>query len=387
MQLTKSYGTIIAFNYAITVLVTLCILSCSSTKKLPHAGYPDQGDEKYFSQRIINNQGPVFNFHQQKKNYNLGETIGLTNRDLNSTNISLDSFVNIHKTVSFIIIRNDTILYESYNEGYTDTSIVSTFSMVKPIISTLIGIAIDEGKIKSVNDYIVDYLPEFQGKEGWDKITIQHLLHHTSGIKFTDDLYNPASDNVVFYWGMNLRKEMLSATIECPPEVEFRYSSENTQLLGYIIEKVTGGTISQYLEDKIWKPLGMETNASWSLDRDDDKAIEKAFCCLQGRSRDFARFGRLYLNNGNWEGKQIVSKEWVESSTRPNPKGNNKHFYNNNWGIGPLKYKSYYAIGLYGQFLYMYPEKNIIIVRFGKADMKYTPSYWQTIFLQLIDQL
>ena len=352
-----------------------------------YGGIPSQSDYKHFAQRIVNNEGPVYNFYKTNKQYQLGTNIGLINRDFNSTNVSLDSFATLHKTVTFLIIRNDTILYEKYNRGYTSNSFVSSFSMVKPFVSTMIGIAIDEGKIKSENDYVVDYLPEFRNKIGWEKITIKNLLQHTSGIRFTDSELDPASDNAEFYWGDNLRERMLNLTLECPPNTKFRYSSENTLLLGYIIEKVTGGTISKYLEDKIWKPLGMEAPASWSLDRKDDKAIEKSFCCLQARAIDFAKLGRLYLNGGNWNGKQIVSKKWVEYSTHSDPSGNNKHFYNNNWGIGPLKYGSYFAVGLFGQYLYMYPEKNIIIVRFGDTETSYHPNYWQEVFLQIIDQM
>ena len=115
--------------------------------------------------------------------------------------------------------------------------------------------------------------------------------------------------------------------------------------------------------------------------------MEKAFCCLQARTVDFAKFGRLYLNKGNWEGNQIVSKEWVEQSTHSDPSNNNRHYYNNNWGIGPLKYNSFYAVGLYGQYLYLYPEKNIQIIRFGDSSLSYNPNYWQDIFIQIIDQL
>jgi CubicO group peptidase (beta-lactamase class C family) len=375
--------------YKFLTLIIVCsgFGSCELYRTLHYGGLPRQNDYKHFPQRIVENQKPTFYFTQPNQDYNLGKTIGLTNRDLNSTNISLDSFVNIHNTISFVIIRNDTILYERYTTGYKESSIVSTFSMVKPIVSTLIGIAIDEGKIKSKEDFIVDYLPEYRNKIGWDKITIENLLHHTSGIKFTDNKFNPLSDNAEFYWGNNNRKEMLKLSLECPPNTKFKYSSANTQLLGIIIEKITGGTVSHYLSEKLWKPLGMETTASWSLDRKDSKAIEKVFCCLQAKTIDFAKFGRLYLNKGNWNGKQIVSKEWVNYSTHPDPRGNNKHFFNNNWGIGPLKYESYYAVGLYGQHLYMYPEKNIIIARFGNTETSYHPGYWQSIFLQLIDQL
>ena len=375
------------FKYFFLSLLFCCLISCDVFRSLRYGGIPSQSDYKHFPQRIVNNEGPVYNFHKANKDYQLGTKIGLANRDFNSTNVSLDSFTTLHKTVTFLIVRNDTIVYEKYNKGYTSNSFVSSFSMAKPFVSTLIGIAIDEGKIKSENDFIVDYLPEFKDKIGWEKITIKNLLQHTSGIRFTDSELDPASDNAEFYWGDNLRKRMINITLECPPNTKFRYSSENTLLLGYIIEKVTGGTISKYLEDKIWKPLGMEAPASWSLDRKDDKAIEKTFCCLQARAIDFAKLGRLYLNEGNWNGKQIVSKKWVEYSTHSDPSGNNKHFYNNNWGIGPLKYGSYFAVGLFGQYLYMYPEKNIIIVRFGDTEASYHPNYWQEVFLQIIDQM
>jgi CubicO group peptidase (beta-lactamase class C family) len=375
------------FKYFFLTVLILCLVSCDVLRSLRYGGIPSQNDYKHFPQRVINNEGPVYNFYKSNKEYQLGTKIGVINRDFNSTNVSLDSFSTLHKTVTFLIIRNDTIIYEKYNKGYTVNSFVSSFSMAKPFISTLIGIAIDEGKIKSENDFIIDYLPEFKNKIGWGKITIKNLLQHTSGIRFTDHELDPASDNAEFYWGDNLRERMLNLTLECPPNTKFRYSSENTLLLGHIIEMVTGGTISKYLEDEIWKPLGMEAPATWSLDRKGDKAIEKSFCCLQARAIDFAKLGRLYLNGGNWNGKQIVSKKWVEYSTHSDPSGNNKHFYNNNWGIGPLKYGSYFAVGLFGQYLYMYPEKNIIIVRFGDTETSYHPNYWQEVFLQIIDQM
>ncbi|MFE3848671.1 serine hydrolase domain-containing protein [Flavobacterium sp. LB3P45] len=374
-------------KYFFLSLLLCSLISCDILRSLRYGGIPSQSDYKHFPQRIVNNEGPVYNFFKSSKDSHLGTKIGVINRDFNSTNVSLDSFTTLHKTVTFLIIRNDSIVYEKYNKGYTSNSLVSSFSMAKPFVSTLIGIAIDEGKIKSENDFIVDYLPEFKNKIGWEQITIKNLLQHTSGIRFTDSELDPASDNAAFYWGDNLRARMLNLTLECPPNTKFRYSSENTLLLGYIIEKVTGGTISKYLEDKIWKPLGMEAPAAWSLDRKDAKAIEKSFCCLEARAIDFAKLGRLYLNGGNWNGKQILSKKWVELSTHSDPSGNNKHFYNNNWGIGPLKYGSYFAVGLFGQYLYMYPEKNIIIVRFGDRETSYHPNYWQEVFLQIIDQM
>ncbi len=375
------------YTYLFLVLLFISLSSCNVYKSLRYGGIPSQNDYTHFPQRIVQNEGPSFYFKYPSKDLGFGKSIGLVNKDFNSTNVSLDSLVQLHNTLSFLIIRNDTLVYEHYKKGYNSNSMVSSFSMVKPFLSTLIGIAIDEGKIKSENDFLVDYLPEFKNKMGWDKIRIKNLLQHTSGIKFTDNALDPVSNNAEFYWGNNLRERMLNMTLECPPNLKFHYSSENTLLLGYIIEKVTRGTLSKYLEDKIWKPLGMEAPASWSLDRSDGQAIEKAFCCLQARAIDFAKFGRLYLNKGNWNGKQIVSEKWVETSTHSDPSGNNKHFYNYNWGIGPLKYGSFYAVGLFGQYLYVYPEKNILIVRFADSETLNHPSYWQEVFLQIIDQM
>lgn len=375
------------YRFLFFIISTVFLCSCSALRPLKYGGIPTQKSYKHFSSRIIENSAPVFNFIQPSKDYELGKKIGLLTSDFNATNIELDSFAKLHKTVSFLIIRNDTILYENYQRGYNHGSEVSSFSVAKPIVSTLIGIAIDEGKIASIDNPITDYLPEFADKPGFDKITIKDLLHHTSGLRFTEGKLALNSGNTQFYWGNDLRKRMLNPVIEEAPDKVFHYSSENLMLLAFILEKVTGENISSYLEQKIWKPLGMEAPASWSLDRDDDEAIEKAFCCLQARSIDFAKFARLYLKKGNWQGQQIVSKKWVDYSTHPDPEGNNKHFYNNNWGIGPLKYGSFYAIGLYGQYLYVYPEKNIIIVRFGDKTSYLHTAYWNANFIQIIDQL
>jgi CubicO group peptidase (beta-lactamase class C family) len=374
-------------NILFFAIIMLAISSCEVYNTMRFGALPNQNDYSHFPQRKIENQSPVFNFIKPNKDPSLGKLIGLTNKSLNPSNVELDSFVKLHNTISFLIIRNDTILYEKYNGKYADTSLVSSFSMVKPMISTLIGIAVEEGKIKSVDNPITDYLPEFKNKLGFDKITIKNLLQHTSGIKFSDQEFNIVSDNAEFYWGHDLRKDMTALTIKTAPNTEFHYSSANTQLLALIIERITNNLVSSYLETKIWQPLGMEAPAYWSLDRNDGNGMEKAFCCLQARTVDFAKFGRLYLNKGNWEGNQIVSRAWVEQSTHTDPSNNNRHYYNNNWGIGPLKYNSFYAVGLYGQYLYLYPEKNIQIIRFGDSSLSYNPNYWQDIFIQIIDQL
>ena len=154
------------FKYFFLVVLFSTLSSCDVLRSLRYGGIPSQSDYKHFPQRVVNNEGPVYNFFKSSKDSHLGTKIGVINRDFNSTNVSLDSFTTLHKTVTFLIIRNDSIVYEKYNKGYTSNSLVSSFSMAKPFVSTLIGIAIDEGKIKSESDFIIDYLPEFKGKIG-----------------------------------------------------------------------------------------------------------------------------------------------------------------------------------------------------------------------------
>ena len=141
--------------------------------------------------------------------------------------------------------------------------------------------------------------------------------------------------------------------------------SGNTQLLGLILERaLKNKTITQYLEEKIWIPFEMEYDASWSLDRKKN-GIEKTFCCLNARARDFAKIGKLYLNNGQWNGKQIVSESWVKQSTKIDQTNGSAWYYQYQWWI-PTYNGDFMAQGILGQFIYVHPKNNIIIVRLGK---------------------
>ncbi len=379
-----------SFKFGINTLLVyssiLYLTACIAFKTVPEGTIPSQTDYTKFHKRKINNQTPAFHFISSVNNQ-LGKKLFIENKSLDPSSIPLDSLIYKHKSIAFVIIRNDSIIYEKYAAGYSDTSIVSSFSIAKAFVAALVGIAIDEKLIKSEYDCITDYLPELKTISGFDKITIEYLLHHTSGIKFSDEEFRLSSDNARFYWGTNIREEIVNLKIECPPGTKFHYSSVNPELLALILEKVYQTSLSQILQEKIWKPLGMESSAEWAIDRKDQQGVEKAFCCLYARAIDFAKFGRLYLNHGNWNGKQIVPEEWVKKSINPHPVGNNRMYYHNNLGLSPMKYHSFYAVGLFGQYIYCNPEKNIIIIRFGNTKLNYNPAYWNLMMMQLMDQL
>ena len=364
------------------------LISCKIIRPV-YYNLPDEKDAIRFPYRTViqSPDSAIFNFKRATDIPAIINHIRIENKSINATGVTINEFVKLHKTISFAIIRNDSLLYEYYADNYSATRNVTSFSIAKAYITMLVGIAIDEGYIKSVNDPVTQYINEWKDKPGYNLITIKDLLRHTSGLKFTENMFNPKSDQFQFYYGNTLRKNILASAIREPPGLHFDYHSENPSLLALIIERTTGTTVSNYLQQKIWRQIGTEAPALWSTDRKDSAAIEKAFCCLNARTLDFAKFARLLLNKGTWNGKQVIPGRWIEESINRTTENGGKISYGYNMGIGPVAYNSFFPIGLYGQLLYIYPKKNIIIVRFGNADINYHPNYWKEIMIQLIDQL
>lgn len=334
--------------------------------------YADIKDYKKFPNRSLKAPDHSFQFAVAEK----GRAV--RNLNINGKDYPFEQYAEDNKTVAFLVIQNDTIQYEKYWKGYAKSSIVPSFSMAKSILSILIGIAIDEGKIKSVNEPITNYIPELES-QGFQKVTIEHLLQMTSGIDFNESYSNPFGEAATFYYGRNLRKAIRKMKLEVEPGERHYYSSGDSQLLGLLLERaLKDQSITSYLEEKIWQPLGMEYDASWSIDRKKN-GLEKTFCCVNARARDFAKIGRLYLNKGEWNGKQIVPASWVEESTKIDTTNGSAWYYQNQWWL-PTRTGDFMAQGILGQFVYVKPEKNLIIVRLGK---KHGDASWWNILPSL----
>lgn len=319
-------------------------------------------DHKIFKERELNGSTTPFQFEIAEN----GQSPKNITRE--GEKISFEEFLDQSNTVAFLIIKNDTIQYENYFDGYEQESIIASFSMAKSVTSILIGCAIDEGLIKSVDESITNYIPELK-ENGLEKVTIKHLLQMTSGIDFNESYYNPFGDAASFYYGRNLRKNISKMKPKIEPGNMFNYISGNTQLLGLVLERaLKSKTITEYLQEKIWTPLEMEYDASWSIDRKKD-GLEKTFCCLNARARDFAKIGRLYLNKGKWNGTQIVSESWVEESTKIDRSEGSADYYQYQWWI-PTANGDFMAEGILGQFIYVNPVKDMVIVRLGKNEGK-----------------
>lgn len=272
------------------------------------------------------------------------------------------------KTVGYLVIKDQKILFEKYWDSYSTESMSNSFSMAKSIISLLIGIALDEGYIKSVDQPIGDYLPEFKTGEK-AKVTIRHLLEMSSGLSW-DEAYSSAfSMTTKGYYGKDLPGLVLNQTVLREPGKFHDYKSGNTQLLALILEKATKQRVSSYASDKLWKPMGAAHDALWSVDQ--PNGVEKAYCCFNTNLRDFARFGQLILNHGKWNEQQLVSEAYLNQALTPashliDDQGKNVDYYGWQWWL--MKYRGYqiiYMRGINGQYVITIPELNTVIVRLG----------------------
>jgi CubicO group peptidase (beta-lactamase class C family) len=356
-------------------------------------GIPTQLDRsnqyKWFPSRPIQNGAYKFEFTPGPSEsvpavveYKEGDTV---------KRAALGELLQSTDTHAFVVIRDDKVLYERYFNGYQRDSLNESWSVAKSFVSALVGIAIGEGSIKSIDDPITDYLPELQARQGFDAITIRNLLTMGSGIRYRFGLF-PWDEFVLAGFYPDLRQLLLTGmTIVEPPGKTFHYNNYNTELLGTILERATHRTLSKYLEEKIWQPLGMEYPAEWSLDHEPN-GLELSATLLNARAIDLAKFGRLFLNEGDWNGRQIVPRKWAVDSTIKDPEDNRdwetfgrwrnfggyyKYFW---WGVSLDRGDyEYLANGTYGQFIFISPGTRVVIVRTAGED-GIDPPYWREVF-------
>jgi len=354
----------------ILLLIPALMLQSCLVGRFAWYNFSNITDHKIFPSRPLSKSNAPFRFAEAPKKEKIGK----------ARVARIDSMVAANNSVAFLIIRNDSILMERYYQQYDAGSTVASFSMAKSYTSALIGAALSDGFIKSVEEPITNYLTELKKRKGFDQIKIRHLLQMTSGIKSSESYYNPLGQAAKLYYGRNLRGYLSRLKTDYAPGTKFAYRSVNTQLLGLIVERATKKNVTDYMNEKIWSHLGAEYEATWSIDKKKN-GLEKTFCCINAKARDFAKFGRLFLNEGQWNGQQLLTKEWITESTTSLQKEGAVGFYGYQWWISQ---KGFYADGLHGQFIYVNRAKNLIIVRLGKSEGKMP---WPSFFDQLSEYL
>jgi CubicO group peptidase (beta-lactamase class C family) len=352
-------------------------------------GESDYKDLERFPARTIHNAPPVSHLDRLPADNPYASQIEAIGRD--SSNGSLERYLQASGTTAFLVVHDDKLLYERYFNGYDQRSLNTSFSMAKSFASALVGIAIDEGHITSVDEPITNYIPELLEKDKrFKSITIRNLLTMSSGIKYEEGATLPwseAADDTKTYYSTDLRELALNSQIEGTPGQYFEYNNYNPLLVGMIIERATGMHVAGYLQQKLWRPMGMEADGSWSLDSKKD-GFEKMESGVNAQARDFARFGMLFAQEGNWRGKQLISREWVEESTRPDISTDPSQDYQYFWWVNTPDSKNHLsAQGNYGQYIYVAPEKDLVIVRLGKEEGEKGYGYWTDLFDQLSTKL
>lgn len=280
-------------------------------------------------------------------------------------NTSLETYMNDNHIAGVIVLKDEEIRLEKYAEHVDEKTLWTSFSMAKSVSSMLLGVALKEGDIKSLDDKLKKYIPEFKGYD-YGEVSVRELLTMTSGIGWSEDYEDPNSDVAQMYQNPCVGDEshiltyMKSLKFEYKPGTHWNYSTGETDLVGILIQKATGQSLSEYLSEKIWKPWGMEHCAYWLADECSNLNIGGSG--LSASLRDYARLGHLMLNNGQRDGMSLLSEEWLTDATSLLQQTDEQ-----GGGYGYLWWRfkngSYAAVGIFGQMLYVNPDQNLVIAQ------------------------
>lgn len=290
-----------------------------------------------------------------------------------------EPFLQDTKTSALLVIQDDVIRYENYFFGGDEATVFSSNSMGKSFVSALMGFAVADGFIDSVNDPLGKYIPEFVGTD-LENIPIKACLQMASGIDFNEDT-DMNSFSMRTLMGTPAMEVIAGYGVQEPPFTYRRYLSINTEILGQVIKNATGKGLGEYMEEKLWTRIGSAHDAYWTL----NNGTELANGGLSISLRDYARFARLYLHEGNWNGEQLLPRDWIRDSldisadySKPgaNNDGYNAIGYGYQWWVPEGDQGEFMAIGVYGQFLYVNPEQNVIIVKVN-ADPDFMAEHYE----------
>ncbi len=352
-------------------LIALILTGCTFSRRVI-LNSPNYTDQFRFSSVELQPANIPFVWKRPEPDLNLGGRLQMVPTVLGLGTESMDDYLTRSSTLAFLVIRNDTVLYERYFRGMNAGDPMTSFSVAKTFVGSLVSIAFREAKIGSLHDPVQRYLPDFPFAD----VTINHLLNHTSGIRYPAEGWLYYSNHLDRIYQQDLGRRH-------PPGKTFRYENGNTQVLSMVLEAATGKPVEEYLHERIWAKIGTENPVNWSTDAE---GTPKAFCCLNATALDFARFGRLMMRKGDWDGEQLIPREFFEEGTHGDTLAGQFIRYKNHMWLEGESAGIYLAAGLYGQYLYVYPPKNILIVRFAKENL-HLHAAWSEFFQTLIAQL
>ena len=357
-------------------------------------GQSDAFDWQKFPSHSLAGAAEPFEFETREDPIVPAELAGLAGVD------DWHRFLADNQTQAFLVIRDGRIVYQGYFNGTRPDTMLTSFSVAKSFTSALVGIAIQEGAIGSADDSICDYLPELATRDPrFGAITIKDLLRMASGLEYQEMrvMILAGDDPLTTYYPDQRWLALNNTRIQEPPGRHFLYNKYHPQLLGMILERATGMTVTQFLQTRLWTPLAMAYSGSWSTDSQQSD-FEKMETGVNARAVDYAKFGQLYLESGSWQGKTIIPMSWVAESTQPwqptqadyypsyfpDRSGNGYYGYMW-WGIQREDGYDFYAAGDKGQFIYVSPASRTVIVRNG-TDFGVPTPVWIELFYRIASQ-
>ncbi|HRD88320.1 MAG TPA: serine hydrolase [Accumulibacter sp.] len=344
--------------YLPAITAAACLQGCTLLAVIVH-NFPGLDDGRVFAARTVARPAAASPLRSLAGHSRVFDEF--TFRDENGVSTRLAQYLEHTRTAAFAVLHNNRIVYERYGRGYDERSLLNSFSIAKAVLATLVGIALADGSITSLDDTVEKYRPEFAGT-AYGTVTVRRLVTMTSGMADEPALL---ASKARYYYGDDLHVLVARTMANGSADKQWRYSDADAQMLGFVLESAVGMSVSAYLEKTLWKPLGMESDAIWSLDR--DGGVEKAFCCLHARARDFARFGRLYLQHGRSNGTQLVPADWAALSVLPAVATSFGHLHQQFWWRPPSDEGDFFAYGHDGQYLYVSPRAQVVIVKFSET--------------------
>ncbi len=366
-------GTVVGVAVLSTVVVTMYK---QEIDRLAFVGTLFSGAEQYENFNRIKELIPVSTMIAANKPFNFeeGKRIPIPEDFVyEGQTVATEDFLSTTDTSALLVIHKGKVRFENYMlTGGRDVNWFS-MSVAKSFVATSIGIAVDDGLI-DIQKTMTDYVPSLKGS-AYDNVRIKDVLQMSSGAAWNEDYSNPESDVLrlgkIMASGGSMDEFIASMKREKEPGTVNRYNSADTQALGMLLVNATGKTITEYMQEKIWTPLGMESDAYWMKD---DHGMEMAFAGMNATARDYAKLGELYRLKGKWQGKQIVSAQWIHDSVTPDaphvmpnvheefPLG-----YGYQWWVPESSEGEYSAIGVYNQFIYVNPTRDLVIVKLSAS--------------------
>lgn len=365
------------------VMAASLLHGCTTMRTIRHRDPSSDRPQEIFHQRPVGRADRPAPFVLASPQRTDLDTI--TVRDVDLAMRPFGEYLQKRKVRAFLVVRNDTILYERYFEQYGPGTTSSSFSVAKSVTSALLGRALASGAVRSLDDSVTRYVPELARSEAYRGVTIRDLLGMRSGVAYTRTnghlWHDLRSSDARFYYTSNLENSLMDQEREDPPGLRWAYKDSDAQVIGWVLARATGRTVARQLEEGIWRPMGAEFDASWDIDR--KEGHENTASGLNATARDFARFGRLYLEGGAANGTQIVPRDWVAASTRLDTSRSEPDVstwwlmqHQQYWWIPMQNWdaeRDFFADGSRGQRIYLHPASHIVIVQLANESAQEFP--------------